>query len=313
MSQVSAPRLIQFHGKFNDEDMTLKRGFCGYTYEFCEGNEVKRPSCSNSDTSVDRVIGYYEEGWATSNRGCNALRLEEIPYGAYTHLVFSFATINPKTFEVSPGNYKTEDIMERIGTMKLLQPNTTFSDVAASKANTNTFLSSLVKLMDKLNFDGVDIDWGYLVAPDRHGRGEDYENIVTFMKKLRERMDKSSRGVSMALPASYRYLQHFNVVKLEEHVDWFNLMTYDMHGAWDIDNMWTGPWANSHTTNLTEIQLGLDLLWRNDIPILKVQRDGHKEKEIMLDTTPCFGKGHGFSRLCCPTSFKSPTLYLAWP
>ncbi|TWU73422.1 hypothetical protein ED733_004044 [Metarhizium rileyi] len=202
MSQVSAPRLIQFHGKFNDEDMTLsadqsdkcplnvccsKRGFCGYTYEFCEGNEVKRPSCSNSDTSVDRVIGYYEEGWATSNRGCNALRLEEIPYGAYTHLVFSFATINPKTFEVSPGNYKTEDIMERLGTMKLLQPNTTFSDVAASKANINTFLSSLVKLIDKLNFDGVDINWGCLVAPDRHGRGEDYENIITFIKKLCER------------------------------------------------------------------------------------------------------------------------------
>ncbi|KAG8408670.1 hypothetical protein J3459_010858 [Metarhizium acridum] len=321
--------------------------------------------------------------------------------------------------------------------------------------------------MDKFNFDGVDIDWEYPVAPDRHGRGEDYENIVTFMKKLRERMDKSRRGVSMALPASYWYLQHFNVVKLEEHVDWFNLMTYDMHGAWDIDNKWTGPWANSHT-NLTEIQLGLDLLWRNDIspskvtmgmsyyartftltdpgcnkpgcrvsspgdagkcsgtagvllhpeiqeiisknnlkPVLdreaavktvswgnqwtsfddvatwrlkanklrgqcitgfmvwaisqddefgtnakalaavlgrkklefpnfavrakvedspdlesktcrwtscyegcpsgfkEVQRDGHKE--IMLDTTPCFGKGHGFSRLCCPTSFKSPT------
>lgn len=462
-----------------------KHGFCGYTEEFCKGNEVKRPSCSVSDTPVDRVIGYYE-GWATSNRGCNALLPEEIPYGAYTHLIFSFATINPNTFEVSPGNYKTEDMMERIGTMKLLQPDlkiwvalggwafndpgptqTTFSDVAASEANTDTFLSSLVKLMDKFNFDGVDIDWEYPVASDRHGRGEDYENIVTFTKKLRERMDKSRRGVSIALPASYWYLQHFDIVRLEEHVDWFNLMTYDMHGAWDIDNKWTGPWANSHT-NLTEIQFGLDLLWRNDIspskvtmgmsyyartftltdpgcnkpgcrvsspgeagkcsgtagvllhpeiqeiisknnlkPVLnreaavktiswgnqwtsfddaatwrlkanklrgqcitgfmvwaisqddefgtnaqalasvlgrkklefpnfairakvedspdlesktcrwtscyegcpsgfkEVQRDGHKE--IMLDTTPCFGKGHGFSRLCCPTSFKSPS------
>ncbi|KAM3501935.1 hypothetical protein MY11210_009225 [Beauveria gryllotalpidicola] len=37
----------------------------------------------------------------------------------------------------------------------------------------------------------------------------------------------------------------------------------------------------------------------------EVQRHGHKE--IMLDTTPCMGKGHGFSRLCCPTSYKLPT------
>lgn len=102
-----------------------------------------------------------------------------------------------------PGNYETEDMMERIGTMKLLQPDlkiwvafggwafndpgptqTIFSDVAAFEANTETFLSSLVKLMDKFNFDGVDIDREYHVATDRHGRDEDYENIVTFMKKL---------------------------------------------------------------------------------------------------------------------------------
>jgi chitinase len=41
-------------------------------------------------------------------------------------------------------------------------------------------------------------------------------------------------------------------------------MSYDIHGAWDIDNKWTGPTLNSHT-NLTEIQGALDLLWRNNI------------------------------------------------
>lgn len=41
-------------------------------------------------------------------------------------------------------------------------------------------------------------------------------------------------------------------------------MSYDIHGSWDIDNKFTGPYVNSHT-NLTEIQLALDLLWRNDI------------------------------------------------
>lgn len=41
-------------------------------------------------------------------------------------------------------------------------------------------------------------------------------------------------------------------------------MTYDFHGVWDKPNQWVGPYLNSHT-NLTEIKLGLDLLWRNGI------------------------------------------------
>ncbi len=41
-------------------------------------------------------------------------------------------------------------------------------------------------------------------------------------------------------------------------------MSYDLHGTWDINNTWVGPYVNSHT-NMTEIQDSLDLLWRNDI------------------------------------------------
>lgn len=221
-------------------------------------------------------------------RSCYAMSPEQIPYGQYTHIIFSFATINPSTFEVSPGNHQTEYMMTRIGAIKLLQPDikiwvalggwafndpgptqTTFSDMAASDSHINTFTQSLSRMMNKYDFDGVDIDWEYPVAKDRHGKPEDYKNIVTFMKKLRQSMSQQRKGVSMALPASYWYLQQFDIAALEETVDWFNLMTYDMHGSWDIDNKWTGPWVNAHT-NLTEIQLGLDLLWRNEISPKKV-------------------------------------------
>lgn len=46
-------------------------------------------------------------------------------------------------------------------------------------------------------------------------------------------------------------------------------MLYDLHGAWDLTNQWTGPFVNSHT-NLTEINNALDLLWRNKINADKV-------------------------------------------
>ncbi|EFY94032.1 glycoside hydrolase family 18 protein [Metarhizium robertsii ARSEF 23] len=264
-----------------------RHGFCGFTEEFCDGKEVQRPSCSPKDKPVSRVIGYFES-WATSERSCFTMSPEEIPYGLYTHIIFSFATIHPQTFEVSPGNSQTEYIMSRIGAIKLVQPDvkvwvaiggwafndpgptaTTFSDLAASEAHMERFFTSLIKMMNTYGFDGIDIDWEYPVAPDRNGRDEDYKNIVSFMRELRHRMDQHKKGVSMAIPASYWYLQHFDIAALEAAVDWFNLMSYDMHGAWDIDNRWTGPWANAHT-NITEIQLALDLLWRNNINPNKV-------------------------------------------
>ncbi|KAM5351164.1 hypothetical protein ACJ41O_003887 [Fusarium nematophilum] len=41
-------------------------------------------------------------------------------------------------------------------------------------------------------------------------------------------------------------------------------MSYDLHGAWDQNVNWTKPYLNAHT-NLTEIDLALDLLWRNNV------------------------------------------------
>ena len=103
---------------------------------------------------------------------------EEIPYGYYTHINFAFATINPQTFEIIPGDTLTETYMERIRALKLVQPDleiwiavggwtfndpgptaTTFSDIASSEANTNAFVDSLVKMMNKYGFDGLDLDW----------------------------------------------------------------------------------------------------------------------------------------------------------
>lgn len=80
-------------------------------------------------------------------------------------------------------------------------------------------------------------------------------------------------------------MQNFDIVKLEKIVDWFNVMTYDLHGTWwvgsssqrfgpffrkahvhfrDSTDKFIGPIVNAHT-NLTEIDQTMDLFWRNNV------------------------------------------------
>ncbi|KAI8933458.1 hypothetical protein NX059_010072 [Plenodomus lindquistii] len=142
-----------------------------------------------------------------------------------------------------------------------------FSDMVSSAAHRKAFIDSSISFCKTHGFDGIDIDWEYPVADDRGGHKADYANFVTFMKELRQA--GKGLGVTLTLPNSYWYLQGFDVKGLEEHVDWFNVMSYDIHGTWDGANRHTRKEVNPHT-NITEIAEGLDLLWRNGVASNKV-------------------------------------------
>ncbi|KAJ5590784.1 CAZyme family GH18 [Penicillium hetheringtonii] len=264
-----------------------KFGFCGTTKEFCGKKKVRRPSCSKNG-SLNRVVGYYE-GWS-HNRPCHTFFPEQIPAGVYTHLNYAFATIDPENFRILPSTASEKDLMKRLTNLKKIDPDlkvfiavggwtfndpgvtqNVFSDLAASESNQKKFFRSLSSFMSTYNFDGIDLDWEYPAADDRGGRKEDFDNFPKFMANLKKFLKSTGGrdGLSITLPASYWYLQHFDIVNLEKHVDFFNIMSYDIHGKWDLGNEWVDPVLDSHT-NLTEITNALDLLWRNDIKSEKV-------------------------------------------
>lgn len=89
--------------------------------------------------------------------------------------------------------------------------------------------------MSTYDFDGVDIDWSYPVARDRGGRPDYLENLPRFVHRLKQMLTSTDGrdGLSMTLPASQRQLQHFDIKKLVDDIDWFNIETYDLHGTWD--------------------------------------------------------------------------------
>ncbi|KAJ5848907.1 CAZyme family GH18 [Penicillium rubens] len=248
----------------------------------CGNKTVNHKTCSK-DRYLSRVVGYYE-GWST-RRPCHRFWPEQIPLGVYSHINFAFATIDPETYKVLPADNRDKDLYKRIAALKTYDPNvkilialggwtfndpgptaTIFSDLAASETKQKIFFESLINFLSVHDFDGVDLDWEYPEADDRSGKPEDYKNFPTFMENLRKALDGTGgrNTLSITLPASYWYLQHFDLKELAKHVSFFNIMSYDMHGIWDEGNKWTGSYLNAHT-NLTEIKQGMDLLWRNDV------------------------------------------------
>ncbi|KAI6779878.1 uncharacterized protein J7T54_001966 [Emericellopsis cladophorae] len=50
----------------------------------------------------------------------------------------------------------------------------------------------------------------------------------------------------------------------QRYIDYFNLMSYDIHGMWELDNEWIGPYLKGHT-DWRKIEEVLELLWRNGV------------------------------------------------
>ncbi|RMZ84791.1 hypothetical protein DV737_g979, partial [Chaetothyriales sp. CBS 132003] len=145
---------------------------------------------------------------------------------------------------------------------------TAFSDMTSTAGNRAAFINGLRSFMSTYGFDGVDLDWEYPQADDRGGAEADTSNYVALVKEMKAAFG-NTYGISMTLPTSYWYLQHFDLANIQPNIDWFNLMAYDLHGVWDAQSLFVGPYIAPHT-NISEIDLGMDLLWRAGVTPDKV-------------------------------------------
>src|SRR5690606_26123936 len=95
---------------------------------------------------------------------------------------------------------------------------------------------------------------------NRGGRPEDFENFPKFMANLKHALESTGGRdeLSITLPASYWYLQHFDLKKLSPHVDYFNIMSYDLHGTWD-QGKWKRPYGLTVCLQQSPLR-GLDLI-----------------------------------------------------
>ena len=128
-----------------------------------------------------------------------------------------------------------------------------FSEMASNSKSRENFIKNIIKFIDYTNMDFVDLDWEYpsevreadLVdnANDEgtpNAKPQDKENYIKLLEELR--VELNNKGIetnkyyelTVALPAAKSKVDSgIDVDKLFNIVDFANIMTYDLRGAWD--------------------------------------------------------------------------------
>ncbi|MFC8722129.1 chitinase C-terminal domain-containing protein [Kitasatospora sp. NPDC057198] len=129
------------------------------------------------------------------------------------------------------------------------------ADGSVNQAGINTFADSAVAFIKKYGFNGVDLDYEYPTSMKDAGNPLDYsisnakraslmKGYAALMKTMREKLDRASAAdgkyylLSVAAPSSGYLLRGMETFQVTQYLDYVNIMSYDLHGAW---NKYVGP------------------------------------------------------------------------
>jgi chitinase len=206
-----------------------------------------------------RIVGYYP-AWSNPARDVDA---SDLPGNMLTHVIYAFSNIDPKTHTCAYGEESVDkyhlrglrQLKEKYPHVKVLiaiggaTRSKEFSDMAAAEKPRQEFVRSCLDLYLGTYpevIDGVDMDWEF-PGVGEGSRPEDKQNFASLMTEFRRQLDELSQRkqrpylLTAAVPAGPGMVQHYELKELSRVLDWFNVMTYDFHGAWSKETNFTAP------------------------------------------------------------------------
>ena len=181
------------------------------------------------------LIAYY----AGDGSNLDEHRIEQL-----THLIWCFGHVRNDSMEIAPSQ---EPIIERMVGFKLRNPGLkvlislggwggcpTCSEVFGREEGRRKFSASVLHLMDRLNVDGIDLDWEYPAVqgpPGHRFAPEDQRNFTLLVQELR-RVLGPGREISFAVGGTDDcILKGFEWDSIMPLIDRMHIMSYDLvHG-----------------------------------------------------------------------------------
>ena len=231
-----------------------------------------------------RIVGYYTS-WIREHK----FTFEQGKH--LTHVIYSFFPMDSDfrvkdnlTDEANERLKSLLDVARLLPHLKVMfarggwENSQYFSPMISNVTGRKVFIDSVLDIMHRWDFDGVDIDYEHpgtytfclslslylsihfsnfkkVTGGAVNGTVEDKENYVLMMKELREALNaeakkrnKDSYLLTFASAAGKWSLDvGYDLPSLLKYADWVNVMTYDYFGAWQSKwGVYTGPVAPLH-------------------------------------------------------------------
>lgn len=164
----------------------------------------------------------------------------EIDYTLYTHVCHAFAVADEEG-RVRPGrsvpSRELAAAAHRARVQVLLSLggwgwDRQFAAIVAKPRAEDRYFASIMDLVDRFDYDGIDLDWEY---PDTKDEVAGFERLARrFRKALDALGTRKSRIMTLTMAASSNpgTLHWLDRAFLLETMDWINVMTYDYAGEW---------------------------------------------------------------------------------
>ncbi|XP_060065371.1 probable endochitinase [Ylistrum balloti] len=207
-------------------------------------------------TNAYRRVCYYTN-WSQYRQSPGKFFPENVDSSLCTHVIYAFATLNGNHLKAFEWNDESTSwstgMYERFNAMKSQNPSVKtmiavggwnlgsapFTRIAASDQSRTDFANDAVKFLRSHDFDGLDFDWEY--PANRGSPAADKQNFVSLVKKTREAFDAEAQTsgkprllLSAATGAGKSKIETaYDLPQLVKYLDMINLMTYDLHGAFE--------------------------------------------------------------------------------
>lgn len=240
-----------------------------------------------------KVVAYYPS-WVTN--GLNKLRFTTI-----THVNYSFAIPtsdgglrpleNPALAKqiIKKAHANNAKALIAIGGWSYngTPLEATFKSATATKGKRKKFVNSILKLVEKYGFDGVDMDWEHPRVDDSSKK--QYEAVMVSLSKKLHAKGKllSSAVLSGATPDGQIYYDAAaHTDKVLKAVDWINVMAYDggdgaRHSSYQFAVNSGNYWRKTRKMPAKKVVLGVPFYgrpsWASYETILQTDKNAYKK------------------------------------